>query len=73
MPKGRFPKLKGSISNIPIHANEITNILTHGGNSNSLAIFMNLLIWSKMLILNLTISVPHRRVFSSQILHESKK
>ena len=44
MPKGRFPKLKGSISNIPIHANEITNILPHGGNSNNLAIFMNLLI-----------------------------
>ena len=38
MPKGRFLKLKGSIRNIPIHVNEITNILPHGANSNGLVI-----------------------------------
>ena len=37
-PKGRFPKLKGSICNTPIHANEITNILPHVADSNGLAI-----------------------------------
>ena len=38
MPKGRFPKLKGSICNISIHVNEITNILPHGADSNGLVI-----------------------------------
>ena len=36
--KGRFPKLRGSIYNIPIHANEFTNILPHGPDSNGLVI-----------------------------------
>ena len=36
MPKGCFPKLKGSICNIPIYVNEITNILPHGADSNGL-------------------------------------
>ena len=38
MPKGRFPKLRGSICNIPIHVNETTNILPHGADSNGLVI-----------------------------------
>ena len=38
MPKGRFLKIKGSIRNIPIHVNEITNILPHGADSNDLVI-----------------------------------
>ena len=134
MPKGRFPKLKGSICNILIHVNEITNILLHCADSNgpvivklkiklsfrsnvyfeavcresfnqallylkkynplyqnvtinmnntpdnlkdltdsTTDIFMFLLIWRKMLTLNLTISLVHRRVFSFPILHQLKK
>ena len=38
MPKGRFPKLKGSICNIPIDLADITNVLPHGGDSNGLVI-----------------------------------
>ena len=38
MSKGRFPKLKGSICNIPIRANEITNILQHVADSHGIAI-----------------------------------
>ena len=38
MAKGRFPKLKGSICNVPIHANENASILPHGADSNGLAI-----------------------------------
>ena len=29
MPKGRFPKLKGSICNMPIASNDIANVVTH--------------------------------------------
>ena len=38
MPKGRFPKLKGSICNIPIETDNITNILPHGADSNGLVV-----------------------------------
>ena len=38
MPKGRFPKLKGSICNITIDLADITNVLPHGADSNSLAV-----------------------------------
>ena len=38
MPKGRFPKLKGSICNIPIDLADITNVLPHGGDSNGLVV-----------------------------------
>ena len=34
MPKGCFPNLKGSICNIAIHVNEITNIPPHSADSN---------------------------------------
>lgn len=36
MSKDCFPKLKGSICNIPIHAIEINNIQPHGTDSNGL-------------------------------------
>ena len=36
VPKGRFPKPKGSICNMPINRNEITNILPHVADSNGL-------------------------------------
>ena len=38
MPKGRFPKLKGSTSNIPIDLADFTNVLPHGPDSNSLVV-----------------------------------
>ena len=38
MSKGRFPKLKGSVCNIPIDLADITNILPHGANSNGLLV-----------------------------------
>ena len=38
MPKGRFPKLKGSICNITIDLADITNVLPHGADSKSLAV-----------------------------------
>ena len=34
MPKGNFPKLKGSICNIPIESHDITNVLPRGADSN---------------------------------------
>ena len=34
MPKGNFPKLKGSIRNIPIESHDITNVLPRGADSN---------------------------------------
>ena len=38
MPKGRFPKLKGSICNIPVESNDITNALPRSADSNGLLI-----------------------------------
>ena len=38
MPKGRFPKLKGSICNIPIETAEVTNVLPRGADSNGLIV-----------------------------------
>ena len=38
MPKGRFPKLKGIICNIPIDLADITNVLPHGADSNGIAV-----------------------------------
>ena len=38
MPKGRFPKLKGSICNIPIESGDNTNVLQRGADSNGLLI-----------------------------------
>ena len=38
MPKGRFPKLKGSICNIPIDLADITNVLPYGADSNGLVV-----------------------------------
>ena len=38
MPKGKFPKLKGSICNIPIESDDITNVLPLGADSNGLLI-----------------------------------
>ena len=38
MLKGRFPKLKGSICNIPIDLADITNVLPHGTDSNGLVV-----------------------------------
>ena len=37
MRKGRFPKLKGSNCNIPIHVADITDV-PHGSNSNALVV-----------------------------------
>ena len=47
MSKDCFPKLKGSICNIPIHANEINDIQPHGTDSNGLgtAKLKNELLW----------------------------
>ena len=36
MPKGKFPKMKGSICNVPIDTTETVNILSHGADSNGL-------------------------------------
>ena len=38
MPKGRFPKLKGSICNIPTDLADITNVLSHDADSNGLVV-----------------------------------
>ena len=38
MPKGRFPKLKGSIYNICIDSDDIANVLPGGADSNGLLI-----------------------------------
>ena len=38
MPKGQFPKLKGSICSIPVNTSDIINILPHGADSNSLVV-----------------------------------
>ena len=38
MPKGRLPKLKGSICNIPIDLADITIVLPHGADSNGLVV-----------------------------------
>ena len=38
MPKGRSPKLKGSICNIPIESDDITNVLQCGADSTGLLI-----------------------------------
>ena len=38
MPKGQFPKLKGSICSIPVNTSDIINVLPHGGDSNSLVV-----------------------------------
>ena len=36
MPKGQFPKIKGSICNVPIDTADITNVLPRGADSNGL-------------------------------------
>ena len=36
MPKGQTPKLKGSICNVPIDTNDVTNILPRGADSNGI-------------------------------------
>ena len=36
MPKGRFPKLKESIYNIPTDLADLTNFLPHGADNNGL-------------------------------------
>ena len=36
MPKGEFPKLKGSICNVPSNTADIVNILPRGADSNGL-------------------------------------
>ena len=38
MPKGRLPKLKGSICNIPIDLADIAIVLPHGADSNGLVV-----------------------------------
>ena len=38
MPKGQFPKLKGSTCNIPINTSDIINVLLHGQDSNGLVV-----------------------------------
>ena len=38
MPKGQFPKLKGSICSIPVNTSDIINVLPHGADSNSLVV-----------------------------------
>ena len=38
MPKGRFPKLKGSICNIPIDLADIINVLPYGADSNGFVV-----------------------------------
>ena len=38
MPKGKFAKVKGSICNIPIESDDITNVLPLGADSNGLLI-----------------------------------
>ena len=38
MPKGRFPKLKGSICNISTDSNNIANVLPQGADSNGLLV-----------------------------------
>ena len=36
MPKGQTPKIKGSICNVPIDTNDVTNILPRGADSNGI-------------------------------------
>ena len=36
MPKGQTPKLKGSICNVPIDTNNVTNVLPRGDDSNGI-------------------------------------
>ena len=38
MPKGKFPKIKGSICNVPIDTADIVNVLPHGADSNDLIV-----------------------------------
>ena len=38
MPKGSFPKLKGSICNIQVHTSDIIDLLPHGADSNGLVV-----------------------------------
>ena len=38
MPKGNFPKLKGSICNVPIDTVDISDVLLRGVNSNDLVV-----------------------------------
>ena len=38
MPKGKFPKMKGSICNVPIDTAETVNVLPHGADSNGLIV-----------------------------------
>ena len=38
MPKGQFPKLKGSNCSIPVNTSDIINVLPHGADSNSLVV-----------------------------------
>ena len=38
MPKGKFPKLKGSICNVPIDPADIVNVFPRGADSNGLVV-----------------------------------
>ena len=38
MPKGNFPKLKGSICNVPIDTVDISDVLPRGADSNGLVV-----------------------------------
>ena len=38
MPKGKFPKLKGSICNVPIDPADIVNVFLRGADSNGLVV-----------------------------------
>ena len=38
IPKGNFPKLKGSICNLPIYTVDISDVLPHGADSNGLVV-----------------------------------
>ena len=38
MPKGKFPKLKGSICNVPIDTADMVNVLPRGADSNGLVV-----------------------------------
>ena len=38
MPKGRFPKFKGSIFNVAIDTAEVVNVLPYGADSNGVVV-----------------------------------
>ena len=54
MPKGRFPKLKGSIYNIYIDSDDITNVLPGGAGTNGLLIVQMIHIYIYMYHISIT-------------------